>query len=95
MRMTSMNISLPEELKEYVEQQTKGGYSTPSEFVRDLIRQDQKRRARERLEQLLVEGLESGQPILADEAFWTNLKNDAVAQIATREASPGARKSRK
>ena len=33
--MTSMNISLPEELKEYVESQTKSGYSTPSEFVRE------------------------------------------------------------
>jgi len=90
-----MNISLPEELKEYVEQQAKGGYSTPSEFVRDLIRQDQKRRVGERLEQLLLEGLESGQPIPADEAFWTNLKNDALTQLATREASRNARKSRK
>jgi antitoxin ParD1/3/4 len=72
MRMTSMNISLPEELKEYVEQQAKGGYSTPSEFVRDLIRRDQKRCVKERLEQLLLEGLESGKPV--PEAFWTNLK---------------------
>jgi antitoxin ParD1/3/4 len=54
MRLTSMNISLPEELKTYVEEQAKGGFSTPSEFVRELIRQDQKRRARERLEQLLL-----------------------------------------
>jgi Arc/MetJ-type ribon-helix-helix transcriptional regulator len=39
--MTSMNISLPQELKEYIEQQTKIGYSTPSEYVRELIRGDQ------------------------------------------------------
>src|ERR1035438_2321984 len=44
--MTSMNVSLPEELKEYVETQTRQGYSTPSEYVRELIREDQKRRAR-------------------------------------------------
>jgi hypothetical protein len=37
MAMTSMNVSLPEELKEYVEAQTKRGYSTPSEYVRELI----------------------------------------------------------
>jgi antitoxin ParD1/3/4 len=90
--MTSMNISLPEELKEYVEQQAQGGYSTPSEFVRDLIRRDQKRHAKERLEQLLLEGLESGEPIPTDEAFWTNLKNDALAQIAARKTSREARK---
>lgn len=90
-----MNISLPEELKEYVEQQAKGVYSTPSEFVRDLIRHDQKRHAKERLEQLLLEGLESGAPIPADEAFWTNLKNDALAQIAARKAPREARKRQK
>ena len=57
MNMTSMNISLPEELKEYVEEQTQRGYSTPSEYVRELIREDQKRRAKERLDALLLEGL--------------------------------------
>ena len=31
MGMTSMNVSLPQELKEYVEKQTRTGYSTPSE----------------------------------------------------------------
>jgi antitoxin ParD1/3/4 len=93
--MTSMNISLPEELKEYVEQRAQGGYSTPSEFVRELIRRDQKRHAKERLEQLLLEGLESGEPIPADEAFWTNLKNDALAHIAARKTSREARKRQK
>ena len=87
-----MNISLPEELKEYVEEQAKGGYSTPSDFVRDLIRQDRKRRANDRLEQLLLEGLDSGEPIPAGNAFWNKLKDDALAQIADRKASQRARK---
>jgi len=81
MSMTSMNVSLPEELKEYVEAQAQGGYSTPSEFVRELIRQDQKRRAQERLEQLLLEGLDSGTPIPADDKFWAELKREAFARI--------------
>ena len=38
MGMTSMNVSLPEDLKEYAEAQTKYGYSTPSEYIRELIR---------------------------------------------------------
>jgi antitoxin ParD1/3/4 len=45
MAMTSLNISLPEALKEYVEGQVaSGNWGTPSEYVRDLIRQDKERR---------------------------------------------------
>ncbi len=95
MRMTSMNISLPEELKEYVEDQARGRDSTSSEFVRDLIRQGLKRRTKERLEELLLEGLDSGDSFPADEAFWTDLKNDALAQIAAHKPSQNARKPHK
>jgi antitoxin ParD1/3/4 len=43
--MTSLNISLPEPLKEYVESQVASGdWGTPSEYVRELIRQDKERR---------------------------------------------------
>jgi len=43
--MTSLNISLPEALKEYIEGQVASGdWSTPSEYVRELIRQDKERR---------------------------------------------------
>ena len=82
--MTSMNISLPEDLKEYVERQTRRGYSTPSEYVRELIREDQKRRATERLDALLLEGLDSGKPIRTDARFWTNVKRDALAKLKAR-----------
>jgi antitoxin ParD1/3/4 len=80
MPMTSMNISLPQELKAYIEVQTKTGYSTPSEYVRELIRGDQKRRAQERLDGLLLEGLGSGEPMPATPAFWAGLKRDAMAK---------------
>jgi antitoxin ParD1/3/4 len=47
MPMTSLNISLPETLKDYVEGQVASGdWSTPSEYVRELIRQDKERRLR-------------------------------------------------
>jgi antitoxin ParD1/3/4 len=69
--MTSLNISLPETLKKFVEQQAEqGGYSTPSEYVRQLLREDQKRRAEEDLESLLLAGLKSGKRIEANEEFW-------------------------
>jgi len=54
MAMTSLNISLPEALKEYVEGQVaSGNWGTPSEYVRDLIRQDKERRLHS-LEQDLI-----------------------------------------
>ena len=87
-----MNISLPEELKQYVEGQTKDGYSTPSEYVRELIREDQKRRAQERLEQLLLEGLNSGESIRAGEKFWADLKADALHRIETRRKNKAKQK---
>ena len=58
--MTSMNISLPEPLKLFVEEQvSKGGYSTASEYLRELIREAQRRQNREELEVQLLAGLQS------------------------------------
>lgn len=60
--MATMNISLPEPLRDFVEKCVdEYGYSTASEYFRELVRADQKRRAEERLEQMLLEGLNSGQ----------------------------------
>ena len=83
--MTSMNVSLPEELKDYVEQQAKGGYSTPSEYIRELIRADQKCRAKERLDALLLEGLSSGDPVPVNAKFWAELKREAMARLGVRK----------
>lgn len=58
--MQTMNISLPEPLKEFVDEQvTAGHYSSVSEYMRELIRMDEKRKAQERLEVMLREGLNS------------------------------------
>ena len=72
--MTTINISLPETLKEYVEHRvTVGGYGTTSEYLRELIREDRKRIADEKLEELLMEGINSGEakPLVPD--FWEKL----------------------
>ncbi len=59
-----MNISLPDPMKQYVEEQVNsGGYSSASEYVRELVRADQKRRDKDQLEQLLINSLNSGEPI--------------------------------
>ena len=57
--MTSLNISLPEALKEYVEGQVASGdWGTPSEYIRELIRRDKQRRLAG-LEQGLLDALQS------------------------------------
>ena len=59
-----MTISLPDKMREFVESEVAGGeYGSASELFRELLRERQKRIAGERLETLLLEGLESGQAI--------------------------------
>lgn len=80
--MATMNISLPENLKEFVDAQVQaGGYSTSSEYIRELIREDQKKKLEQRLANLLLEGLESGEPILADEAYWEMKRRKLLGEV--------------
>ncbi len=52
-----MNVSLPESLKDFVDEQvTQGGYGTSSEYIRELIRRDSDRL---HLRRLLLEGAAS------------------------------------
>ena len=64
MTNTTLHISLPERLKELVEERVKrtGTYSNASDYVRSLIRADLERVGEERLEALLLDGLASGEP---------------------------------
>ncbi len=60
--MATMNVSLPEPMKIWVEAQAETGrYSNASDYVRDLIRRDQERAGKiAALQKLLQEGLDSG-----------------------------------
>jgi len=60
--MSTMNVSLPQPMKQWVEQQAKSGrYSNASDYVRDLIRRDQDRQAKTApMQDLVSEGLDSG-----------------------------------
>ncbi len=59
--MSTMNISLPEPMRNWVEEQIKlGSFGNASEYIRSLIRDHQKQRAQEELEAKLLEGLHSG-----------------------------------
>ncbi len=68
-----MNISLPETLKSFVDEQVSSrGYGTSSEYVRDLIRKDQDR---QRLRGLLIDGAASSPTAPADTAYFDGLRN--------------------
>ena len=83
--MASLNISLPQSLKDYVEGQVQAaGYSTPSEYVRELLRQDQQRRAEQKLEALLLEGLNSGDPIEITPEFLENKRRQLIERHARK-----------
>lgn len=73
--MSTMNISLPDGLKSFVDEQVAArGYGTSSEYVRELIRRDQER---QRLRGLLLEGATSapGQPLT--KAYFDGLRRRA------------------
>jgi antitoxin ParD1/3/4 len=81
--METMNIALPESMKHFVQERvTEGGYSSVSEYVRELIRADQKRKVEERIDTLLLEGVESGQPIPVTEEYWDEKKRKLTERLA-------------
>jgi antitoxin ParD1/3/4 len=84
--MQTMNISLPDQLKEFVDDQVGSGrYSSVSEYVRDLIRDDEKRKAHEKLEVMLVEGIQSGEPTAMTRQDWADIRQEAVKQLEARK----------
>jgi antitoxin ParD1/3/4 len=78
--MSTMNISLPDGLKSFVDQQvTERGYATSSEYVRELIRKDQ---ARRHLRSLLLDGATSPPSTPADEQYFEALRARARGEDA-------------
>lgn len=71
--MATMNISLPDALKQWAS--TRNRYGNASDYVRELIRRDQERTARlTHLQNLLDEGIASGVSPLSVEAVFANAK---------------------
>ncbi len=73
--MSTMNISLPGTLKSFVDEQVaRRGYATGSEYVRELIRNDQDR---QRLRGLLLEGAASAPTAPVDRSYFDGLRERA------------------
>ena len=70
--MTTMNISLPDALKSFVDEQVASrGYATSSEYVRELIRKDHDR---QRLRGLFLGGAASAATSSADREYFDRLR---------------------
>jgi antitoxin ParD1/3/4 len=70
--MSTMNISLPEALKSFIDDQvTERGYGTSSEYVRELVRRDQQR---QKLRALLLAGAASAPTAPVDASYFDALR---------------------
>lgn len=86
-KLTSLHVSLPEELKEFVRQEVAaGGYSTPSDFVRTVLRERRAKKLRERLDEALLASLETPAEEVTPE-YLTSLRQEAKALISRKGAS--------
>ncbi|NET58586.1 MAG: type II toxin-antitoxin system ParD family antitoxin [Symploca sp. SIO2E6] len=80
--METLNIALPATMKEFIQAQvTLGGYSSASEYLRDLIRSDQRRKVKEALEAELLKGLHSGEAIVMIDEDWDSLKQEVAQRL--------------
>jgi len=76
--MATMNVSIPDQMRKWVENQIKSGiYSNASDYVRDLIRRDQE--AKDKRENL-IRALESG----ASSGVSKRTLNDIWKEVKTR-----------
>ncbi len=87
--MATMNISVPDELKAFVETQVaEEGFASAGEYLSALIRDAQIRRAKRDLEAKLREGLESGPATPMDRNDWVALRAEAIEGLAGETIRP-------
>jgi antitoxin ParD1/3/4 len=74
-----LNISLPNQIIDFIEQQAiADGFNTPSEYVLNIIVREQERVGQQqRVESLLIEGLDSGESVKVTDDWW-NYKRAAL-----------------
>ena len=80
-----LNVALSEPMQAFIEEQiATGKYSNASEYIYYLVEQEQERLAREQVEAMLLEGLESGEAIEVTDEWWQQ-KRDRLIQQSTHK----------
>ena len=83
--MTSINISVPRQMREWVDSQIEtGSYGNISEYFRHLIRKHQAEETQQRIELLLIEGLESGDTTEITPEFWEAKRQQIIKRLQTK-----------
>jgi antitoxin ParD1/3/4 len=83
---TSLNISLPPSMKEWVESQVAvGGYGTTSEFFRQLLRAEQQRQVREHIDNNLHAALDGGASTPMTAQDWERIRREGRKRIAAKK----------
>jgi antitoxin ParD1/3/4 len=86
-KTTTVNVSLPVALRTEMEKKLKRkAYGTASEYVRELIRKDLQREAIAQVDELLLEGLHSGEPVPITEEWWNQRKAALTEPTPRRRA---------
>lgn len=94
--MATMNISLPDPMKDFVESQAaKEGFGTVSEYMRALIREVQKKHAKQALEAKLKEGLESGPATPMTKKDWDSIMREVHQRHTARQGRANGQKHAK
>jgi antitoxin ParD1/3/4 len=90
LHMVTGNISLPHDMKAFIADETaKRGFGTVSEYLRAIIRDVQERQAeRERLDELLIQGVESGPATPLTAHDWAEIRREGSRRVAERRCEP-------
>lgn len=84
--METLNLDLPESMRRFVQERaTEGGYGSASDYLRALIQADQQRQAQERVDALILEGLDSGEPIDITDEYWEQKKRKLIERFGEAE----------
>ena len=87
--MTTMSISLTDDMKAFIEAQVvQEGYATASEYLSTLIREAQKRKAKQALEAKFREALESGPSTPMTREDWVALRKEALEGLSDESIRP-------
>ncbi len=82
--MTTLNVSLPGTMREWIlSRVAEGGFSSASEYLRSLVREDQKRAAEQHLEVLLAEGLE-GEAKVMTKNDWEEVRSEVRKRVVAK-----------
>ena len=88
-RLTTLNVSLPATMRSFVETQVEAkGYTSSSEYMRELIRRAQHDLAEDQqLEKQLLEGLDSGPLIKVTPAYWAKKRTELARRARGKTKS--------